>query len=649
MKSLPYKSAIVETGTFSVGCNYWASHAGTAMWSDWRPDVVEEDLKQLSQEGLSYLRVFPLWPAFQPLTQIYSGRGRPEDLRFGEQSLPSTDAGAAGVSSEAMEKFGFLADIAEEHNLKLVVGLITGWMSGRLFVPPAFERLNVLADPMVRRWQLRFVRYFVSSMKDKNAIDCWDLGNECNCMADIDSSDRAYEWTAAIAGAIRQEDQARPIVSGMHGLLPESENGWRIQDQGELTDILTTHPYPIFTPYCNQDPIDTLRNGLHAVAESRMYSDIGGKPCFAEELGTLGPQVCSEATAARYLNMALLSLWAHDCRALFWWCAYDQDLLRNSPYDKSAFERELGLIRSNREPKATIQVLGGFANRLKEWGIDILPPFRTQAVCVLTEGQDQWAAAYSCFILAKQAGFDLEFQYCDQQLKDAGLYIIPSICDAHSFSIDFYTKLMKRVREGASAYFSYDNCFLSHFEENFGLRVKYRYTASDPINFDFADSRLSVKAKVRIDLEPRGAEILSSEPEGNPVFTRFDLGKGTAFFLSVPLERYLSETPGVFSSDSAIPFNNIYKTAARDVLQQRVAAVEDPMIGLTEHFVNDREVLIVAINYTPDQKSGKLSLTEGWILDKSYADVLGNCISVDRQYKIAPNDGIVCRLLLKEK
>lgn len=32
---------LFEQGKFSVGCNYWASHAGTNMWSDWRPDVLE--------------------------------------------------------------------------------------------------------------------------------------------------------------------------------------------------------------------------------------------------------------------------------------------------------------------------------------------------------------------------------------------------------------------------------------------------------------------------------------------------------------------------------------------------------------------------------------------------------------------------------
>jgi endo-1,4-beta-mannosidase len=309
---------LTESGSFTVGCNYWASHAGIRMWSDWREDILEADFKQLSANGIEVLRVFPLWPDFQPLTQLYGGNGKPMELRFGEKMLPNTEAGNNGVSEEAMQHFQFMIDCAEKYNLKLIVGLLTGWMSGRLFVPSAFERLNILKDPMVRKWQVRFVRYFVKQFKDHPTILAWDLGNECNCMGSVENSDEAWDWASAISNAIRIEDQSKPVVSGMHSLKPSKESIWRIQDQGELTDVLTTHPYPIFTPYCNQDPIDTMRNGLHATAESRMYADISGRPCFAEELGTLGPMICSEETAANYLRSAMFSLWANDCRAMLW-------------------------------------------------------------------------------------------------------------------------------------------------------------------------------------------------------------------------------------------------------------------------------------------------------------------------------------------
>ena len=44
---------LVQAGRFVVGCNYWASHAGTRMWEDWRPDIVTRDLRRLEQGGAS--------------------------------------------------------------------------------------------------------------------------------------------------------------------------------------------------------------------------------------------------------------------------------------------------------------------------------------------------------------------------------------------------------------------------------------------------------------------------------------------------------------------------------------------------------------------------------------------------------------------
>ena len=59
------------------------------MWRDWQPDVVAADLKQLAAAGLQVLRVFPLWPDFQPITQLYGGGGNPQEIRHGDKPLPT--------------------------------------------------------------------------------------------------------------------------------------------------------------------------------------------------------------------------------------------------------------------------------------------------------------------------------------------------------------------------------------------------------------------------------------------------------------------------------------------------------------------------------------------------------------------------------
>jgi len=60
-----------------------------------------------------------------------------------------------------------------------------------------------------------------------------------------------------------------------------------MQDQGELCDLLTTHPYPFWTPHTNQYPANTIRTIMHSAAETRFYADISGKPCLAEEAGIM--------------------------------------------------------------------------------------------------------------------------------------------------------------------------------------------------------------------------------------------------------------------------------------------------------------------------------------------------------------------------
>ncbi len=282
-------NTFAKPGTFMVGFNYWASHAGTHMCSNWKPEVIEADFKQLSENGIKYLRVFPLWPDFQPIHQIYSGGGSKKYIFFKDEPLPLTVAGQNGMSELQLQHFETVAILAKKYNLKLVVGLITGWMIGQLYVPPALEGKNILTDPESLLWQQKFVTSFINRLKNQEAIVAWDFGNECDVMEELQNYHQAYVWSSVISGAIRSADNNRPVVSGMHGL-SAAENGiWRIKDQAALTDVLTTNPYSLWTAYASQDGINTMRTILHGAAETNMNADISGKPCLVEETGVMEP------------------------------------------------------------------------------------------------------------------------------------------------------------------------------------------------------------------------------------------------------------------------------------------------------------------------------------------------------------------------
>ncbi len=66
---------------YLVGCNYWASHAGTEIWARWSEETVDRDFAELKKYGVRTLRVFPNWRDFQPIHLLRAGGGEPREYR----------------------------------------------------------------------------------------------------------------------------------------------------------------------------------------------------------------------------------------------------------------------------------------------------------------------------------------------------------------------------------------------------------------------------------------------------------------------------------------------------------------------------------------------------------------------------------------
>ena len=611
------------------------------MWSDWRPDIVALDLERLSSHGIQVMRVFPLWPDFQPIIQLFSGAGSLREIRMvGEIPLPDTSTGKAGVAEEMLERFQVFADLCQEHDIQLIVGLLTGWMSGRLFVPPALEGRNVLTDPVCLMWEIRFVDCFVRRFKKHPAIYAWDLGNECNCMAPVVNREAAYTWSAAISNAIRAADPSREIVSGMHSLTPGGANPWLIQDQAETTDLLTTHPYPYWTPHTRSDALNSIRPLMHATSETRMYADVGQKTCLVEETGTMGPMISNEAAAAGFTRTNLFSLWAHDCRSFIWWCASDQTELTHPPYDWTAVERELGLLRMDGTPKPVLLEMQRFRNWREKLPVTILPPRKIHAICVLTNGQDHWAAAYTSFILAKQAGLNIAYQHVEQPLQDAPCYLLPSLSSPEAIPDRRWRELLAKVSEGATLYLSLNDAILDKFNQITGVELLSRGWRRGSYEIDLiSGEKLLVTSGEDIRLKPIRAEILGKEEDGNPVFTRATYGKGNIYVLTFPMETQLTLTPGAFHTNDAQPYHRIYEQFARPLIVGEAMRVDHPMLGLTLHAQNEHETLAIVVNYSPNPVDGQYSLADPWKIDQAwYGNLPG------KHLHVPANDAIVLHL-----
>src|SRR2546430_869116 len=141
-----------------------------------------------------------------------------------------------------------------------------------------------------------------------------------------------------------------------------------------------------------------------------------------------------------------------------------------------------------------------------------LAPRLTEAVCLVSPDQDQWAVAQSAFTLAKLAGADMNFQWSNDPLRAADVYLLPSISGTKPI-------LRRRWLE------------------------------------------LLASGDFMLTLRPTRADVLAADADGKPVFTRCALGKGQVFFLAMPLERTLANTPGAFEKQSA--FCDAWKIYAR--------------------------------------------------------------------------------------
>lgn len=351
-----------------------------------------------------------------------------------------------------------------------------------------------------------------------------------------------------------------------------------------------------------------MRPLLHGTVETCLYADISGKPAFVEETGNFGPAFCDEETAGEIARVQAFSLWAHDCRGLLWWCAHEQSELEHPPYDWISMERELGLLRTDGSAKPVFEALSRASQNIDDLPIDRLPPRRIDATCILTEGQDQWAAAYSSFLLAKQAGFDIAFCYADRPLPDSPFYLLPSICNLRALSRRRELELRERVEAGATLYVSADDGFLGEIMKMTGLHVRGRHGRATPCEFSFAGAHLSISAATRFQLGAGSATVLASEA-GVPVFSVANCGKGKVYFVAAPLETSLARETGAFLPQ-ANPAWKIYARIWADQISHRHIGKDNPAVGITEHILPDGSLLAVLINYQPERTQTRLVFSD---------------------------------------
>ncbi len=525
---------------FSIGVNYWSSHAGMSMWWNFSAAEVEADFAALHSVGVNTARVFPLWSDFQNIHLACGICNNMREFAFADGSpLPAEGIRSYGIDGEMIKRFRIVADLAEKYEIKLIVAILTGWMSGAMFIPPALSGKNLLTDPLALRVENMFIRGLVGALKDHPAILAWEPGNECNCLSDC-NADESWNWLHMVTSSIRLADQSRPVYSGMHGSSDYRNRAFNLLIHKELCDAVTVHPYPAFTAHCGKSALNDIPAIFHAPAESLYYRGVSGKTAFVEEIGAFGESYLSDERTEQYLYTVLCSSWVHDLGSVLWWCGFSFDRCPEQyPYRWCGMERNLGAFNSDRS-------MGGAARAMKrfsETALPELPPRRIDAVAVLTALPDSWKTAYGTFVLSKQAGFEVE--YCNinviDTLPESDFYLVPCIAGYDVTDLAKYQQLLSAAEKGATVVFTYDGGYLQPFAKYFGCHVDYCSEKSSVVEFDLGGEHFALQENSTRKLIADSCTVAAADRSGNPVITVAEYGKGKLVMVNCAIENHALE------------------------------------------------------------------------------------------------------------
>ena len=600
---------------YMIGCNYWGSKYGTDMWKYWDEDSVRNDIETLSEYGVKYLRVFPNWRDFQPIHVQRGIRNMLREYCFKDDTPMDNEL---GISEESIDNFRTFAKIAEDNGIKLVVSIVTGWMSGRLYAPPAIEDLNHINDPRSLMWQMRLTKGLVNAFKDIENIVAWDIGNECNNMSQANTREEAYVWTATIRNAIMAEDNTRPVMSGMHMLKVGLRDQWLMFDQGEITDVLCPHPYPSPSVGGDIDPMNCLRTTMVPAAQVELYAGIGKKPAMIQESGTFNLIVGKEEVGEGFLRSVMASGWANGSLGYLWWCAHDQKNLTHAPYSWSMNENELGMLKEDLSPKRVAIAMKEISEAISSMPFDELPKATKDVCCIIPDCLDNYYyTANASYILAKQAGLNLEFVYYTQDIPEAKMYILPSLRGWSPIGRKTYLEVLEYVKKGAKLLITDATGFITEMDEIVGLESYGMIDDFAKREADFGEYKLPFSYDKKFMIKSVGAEVLCEDEDGTVIFSKNKFGNGEIYFLNFALETQSYAIPDGYNKH---PFYMVYKTVGKNILDNKPIVGNNPQVDITIHPLNDTEAICVMVNYSPETQKTDYVLNGYQIKEVIYND-----------------------------
>ncbi|MCQ4203250.1 cellulase family glycosylhydrolase, partial [Streptomyces coelicoflavus] len=347
------------------GVNYTPSEGWFHHWLDFDLDSVRADLDSVAALDVDHVRVFPLWPYFQPNRTL--------------------------IRERAVEHLVALVDAAGERGLDVNVDGLQGHLSSFDFVPAwtrTWHRRNLFTDPDVVDGQATYLRTLAAALAGRPNFLGMTLGNEVNQFSagphpdpDRATDEQIDAWLERMLAACEEGAPGR-----MH-LHAEYDATWYQDDQpftpaqaARRGAVTAVHSW-VFNGTAQRHGRTSVPSEHHAaylIELSKAWADDPHRPVWLQEVGAPAPLVPAEHAAA-FTEATVEN--ALDCPGLWgvtWWCSHD---VSRALADFPELEYGLGLLTNDRRPKDTARALASAARAARD-GARPAPAPRTTALAV---------------------------------------------------------------------------------------------------------------------------------------------------------------------------------------------------------------------------------------------------------------------------
>ena len=508
------------------------------MWRFFNEEVVERELAQIRELGVDVIRAFIYWPDFQP--------------------EPNK------VDEEMLRRLGRFLDLAHKNGVGVFLTFVVGHMSGENWDP----RWRGGRDFFELRNEVRLlIEAIVSRFRGHPALRGWILSNELPIYA-TSSEDKVTDWIREMSSLIKSLDGGHWVTTGdgCWGVFG-AFNGFNPYRYRDYVDYMGPHFY---TP-----DTDAFRHTIQVQVFIKACRGFG-KPTILEEFGsssTLG----SDENIAGYYRVILAGSLVSGAIGAWGWCYSDFPLINQRPYSHHPHELRFGVTDVNWNVKPQGYELTRFSRILKALGdvepiedpVAILYPSYIYWSYPFTSREDSHklaGAVVNSYAMLVQNGLNpriiIEEPLTDGVLIEEGktkvgndVKIIFLPC-ALRYLAQTQEALRRFVEDGGVLVASYCYGMWLNIDWAIKLNLYYNYPiTSDGLRVNIGGVRVEVPAQGspydRAIAKVAGGEVLLSDESGNPVIVRGRYGRGRVYFITYPIERWLTIDPKPFEARDA--------------------------------------------------------------------------------------------------